>query len=221
MKKIIFLMFVLNIFGQVHGQTDSLKKEKTFQRYTWDIGTDARPLVYGGNSATIFLRKNFSKITKDSKIVYKATRLGLTFRYRQPLPSNNLGNIYGWLYEQNSDIFLEASFGKEYQKSLGKFQFFYGWDLLAGFEKMRYYYPLTTKNEMTSKKIDFWSIQTRTFVGFKYFLHPRFMLSWEASFHLQYRTATDEIPDYYYFTRQSQYSANVSPIDRLSFHFFF
>ena len=213
MKKLL-LVFLFFALGQgLYAQQDSTltkpPNEKNYQIYTWDIGADLRPLLFYPSSSyipgRISLRRNFSKIKQGGKVVYRANRLGLEIAYRNSeSPYANLGNNFR----------VGITFGKEYQKPLGRFQFFYGADFTPILEIDR---PVLANNPDNSPTHYYFAFNSSVFTGFKFFIHSRFMLSWEMAgyfYRNPYLVVAPNDP------RGVMYGFDVRPMRTISFHFF-
>jgi len=210
MKKTLFLCIFL-VFGQIlYAQQDSTQstpaKEKNYQIYTWDVGTDIRPLLNSGaNYGSLMFRRNFSKITKDSKIVYRAYRFSAGFKYLATTGTS----------PNTRDFELSFLFGKEYQKPFKKFQFFYGYDIYTslGYDLKQ---VQTSNNLITNSNylISYVYASLGYFMGVKYFISPRFMILWESGGDFFVGTRLVE-------PRLSNYGFLSYPTQRLNFHFFF
>ncbi len=163
-------------------QTQDSTKKKDIDRLTWEIAYNALPLLnWKSNTSYLGLltRKNIEKYSKGSLTPkYRAYRLmGGVYFYNNPRQFDNTKNFN----DQESNTFdLNIQVGYEYQQVFNKWQFYYGYDFeyQLRYSKTTNYFSM--QEQSTYKSFNN-SLGIKPFLGFKYFISPRFSISTETA----------------------------------------
>ncbi|GAA3959609.1 hypothetical protein [Hymenobacter antarcticus] len=168
------------------------------------------PLRKGAYRATLYLSGNQQSVSGDSLVFNVAS-----------------GDYY--FLNRNNAISLSTSLGYEWQHQVGKFQFFYGYDVFLGYLATTEEGTLrnaTGRREATS--YDYHSLRAGVspVAGVKFFIHPRFSLSLESAYSFSYFRSTAKFsgPVYGYFSRsytENGFSYGLKPVSAINatFHF--
>ncbi len=230
MKKIFKppLWAILMVFLLLHGKTKAQEdeKEQKIKRYEWEIMTNPIYVFYpltGTNSipAIIMLRKHTEQIKKKS-LVKSAYRLrvnlsGSTTKV-DSLGVVNLPSGGGVYIGSGTSLSLGIALGKEWQKQIGKYQFFYGTDIYLSYAKNDISYPQTPLSS------PIWNFETQSLgisplIGVKYFLNARFALSLESALNVGY-TRRKSLDGWKQLSTSS-YNAYLSPVYNFNFSYYF
>jgi hypothetical protein len=199
MKK--YLLLLLLLLACIHSQaqtTDSTKtkkiskqftKEAEPERMTWEVATNVYPWIFreiGGvvqpGNPSIFLRKNITKL-KGLNEVYRA------YRFRISLNSTfrSLDTLSNYIYATRGTVLRPSiEVGYEYQQQMGKFQLFYGSDIVAEYYLSKAEIPAPNNRnnvvEVHYTKTQGYNVGVAPFIGIKYFIHSHFAVSLESNF---------------------------------------
>ncbi len=193
-KYLLIFAFACLAYTHAQAQTQDSTKKKDMDRLTWEIAYNALPLLNwnGGNGQSILFRKNVEKYPKGQLVVkHRAYRLKTTFIFWDSKPNypnsriyNGTTGGYGTSSPDETYFNLSISAGYEYQQLFNRWQFYYGSDLATNYSYNRQKDTNASPKEEVIKQISSYGVGLKPFLGFKYFISPRFSLSSETSLYV-------------------------------------
>lgn len=208
MKKYLLIIFcsLFTLYAQAQDSTKTVQKitkqftkEAEPERMTWEVGTDVYPWLFnggGGRRTSIFVRKNVTKV-KGLNEVYRAYR----FRVGLNSANNSIDTLNSVSNSRIQSFNPFLMLGYEYQQQMGKWQLFYGSDISfsynhGNYESPRYYYSNSSNTDLIGveyRKSTSYNLGLSPFIGMKYFVHPRFVISLESNFLLYYSSYSQSV----------------------------
>ncbi len=194
MKKIVYIYSVVGmcILHDAYAQQDSVVATTNswgVNRYRNEVATNLLPIV-GLGSADVFLRRHHSRKIKNFQSVREAYRIRVATgigKENYPINFSSSTRIRDRLYtirKQSTGWSLSLQIGYEKQKIVGKFQLFYGIDLVGMYhlnkEETIDVVGYSRSKETISR------VGCSPFIGFKYFIHSRVAVSVETALSIAY-----------------------------------
>jgi len=193
-KTILAFAFIFAILSGLSAQ-ENTKEEPVYNQFKNEIGIDFQGIFSSSLGSSLVFKKH----TKENR----ALRLQTSFRVDNTLkidttlyfspsipssPGTNFRDI------EPKSITIQPLIGLEWQRNMGRWQLFYGFDTGIGFQYSQLFSRSFSRTEngvlidrgfVSSQKRDF-TIPAIGFWGFKYFINSRISISAESSVFLGY-----------------------------------
>jgi hypothetical protein len=175
-KKTLFLFLFTLLLLQVRAQQRA--PDDAFPRYKWEVGTDLLFFTKWRNvPPSLFVRLNTGSRA--------AWRFRVGGNYSEHLNPLAIDTSLTGTTQIKTNLIAFASTGREWQRQMGRFQFFYGSDIFTQYFLRRAELAIVLGKDYFPKDKEF-SIGVSPFLGVKFFIHPQVSLSAESHIDLYY-----------------------------------
>lgn len=201
-----------SVYNGIYTFANTRSTRLMFRKNETVVNATDIPLRKGAYRAQLYLGGGFSQTSKDS------------VRF-----NNNSGSVNYYFPKSNNSFSIGAGIGYEWQRQMGRFQLFYGYDVFARYST--FFDSGTIRNgrtapDATSTSYHSFSVGVSPLAGVKYFVSPQFSISFESSYSIGYYRSSSSFtgPMYGMFNRDYEeqgISYGLTPLSAINatFHF--
>ena len=201
-----------SVYNGVYTFANTRSTRLMFRKNESVVNATNIPVRKGAYRAQLYLGGGFSQTSKDS----------VQF-------NNNSGSVNYYFPKSNNSFSIGAGIGYEWQRQLGRFQLFYGYDVFARYNTISDSGTIRngrTVPDATSNTYHSFSAGVSPLAGIKYFVSSQFSISFESAYSIGYYRSSSSFtgPVYGVFGRSYQeqgISYGLTPVSAINatFHF--